>query len=67
MMASGTAIWGTVAPKIQILDLPFLFRDYDHIHKTMDGDVGLALSKYLEERTGADHSPTTIPLVSGAS
>jgi len=37
LMASGTAIWGTVAPKIQILDLPFVFRDYDHIHKTMDG------------------------------
>ena len=53
MMASGTAIWGTVAPKIQILDLPFLFRDYDHIHKSMDGEVGQALSKYVEERTGA--------------
>lgn len=52
MMASGTAIWGTVAPKIQILDLPFLFRDYNHIHKTLDGEVGQALSKYLEERTG---------------
>ena len=53
MMASGTAIWGTVAPKIQILDLPFLFRDYNHIHKSMDGEVGQALSKYVEERTGA--------------
>ncbi len=53
MMASGTAIWGTVAPKIQILDLPFLFRDYDHIHKSMDGVVGQALAKYVEERTGA--------------
>jgi tripartite ATP-independent transporter DctP family solute receptor len=52
-MASGTAIWGTVAPKIQILDLPFLFRDYDHIHKSMDGEVGQALAKYVEERTGA--------------
>ncbi len=52
MMASGTAIWGTVAPKIQILDLPFLFRDYDHIHKSMDGEVGAALTKYVEERTG---------------
>lgn len=52
MMASGTAIWGTVAPKLQILDLPFLFRDYEHIHKTMDGEVGAALTKYVEERTG---------------
>jgi len=52
LMASGTAIWGTVAPKLQILDLPFLFRDYDHIHKTMDGEVGAALTKYVEERTG---------------
>jgi tripartite ATP-independent transporter DctP family solute receptor len=52
LMASGTAIWGTVAPKIQILDLPFLFRDYDHIHKSMDGEVGQLLAKHLEERTG---------------
>jgi tripartite ATP-independent transporter DctP family solute receptor len=52
-MASGTAIWGTVAPKIQILDLPFLFRDYDHIHKSMDGEVGQLLAKHLEERAGA--------------
>jgi TRAP-type transport system periplasmic protein len=52
-MASGTAIWGTVAPKIQILDLPFLFRDYDHIHKSMDGEVGQLLAKHVEERTGA--------------
>jgi tripartite ATP-independent transporter DctP family solute receptor len=50
LMASGSAIWGSIAPKIQILDLPFIFRDFDHIHKAMDGDAGQMLSKYVEER-----------------
>jgi tripartite ATP-independent transporter DctP family solute receptor len=53
LMASGTAIWGSVAPKFQILDLPFLFRDYDHIHKAMDGEPGQLLAKYVEEKAGA--------------
>jgi len=52
LMASGTAIWGSVAPKIQVLDLPFLFRDFEHIHKAMDGDAGQMLAKYVEERAG---------------
>jgi tripartite ATP-independent transporter DctP family solute receptor len=53
LMASGTAIWGSVAPKYQILDLPFLFRDYNHIHKAMDGEPGQLLAKYVEEKAGA--------------
>ena len=53
LMASGTAIWGAVAPKVQILDLPFLFRDYEHIHKAMDGEPGQLMSKYVEEKAGA--------------
>jgi tripartite ATP-independent transporter DctP family solute receptor len=52
LMASGSAIWGSVAPKIQVLDLPFLFRDFDHIHKAMDGEAGPLLSKHVEERAG---------------
>lgn len=49
IMASGTAIWGNLAPKLQILDLPFLFRDHKHIDGTMDGEVGQLLSRHTEE------------------
>ncbi|MGO7374099.1 hypothetical protein ACCT04_35840, partial [Rhizobium ruizarguesonis] len=27
------------APELQILDLPFLFRDADHVRRTVGGDV----------------------------
>ena len=39
-MCSGTAIWGSVAPKLQVFDFPFLWRDWDHVHGVVDGRVG---------------------------
>jgi tripartite ATP-independent transporter DctP family solute receptor len=47
-MVSGTAIWGSVAPKLQILDFPFLWRDWDHVHRVIDGPLGRAAADYLE-------------------
>ncbi|WP_430441195.1 TRAP transporter substrate-binding protein [Shinella sp.] len=34
-------------PDLQILDLPFLFRDATHVRKTVDGDVGADLRQKL--------------------
>jgi tripartite ATP-independent transporter DctP family solute receptor len=48
LMVSGTAIWGSVAPKVQVLDFPFLWRDYDHVHRALDGPVGREAADYLE-------------------
>jgi TRAP-type transport system periplasmic protein len=48
LMVSGTAIWGSVAPKIQVLDFPFLWRDPAHIHGVVDGPVGKEAADYLE-------------------
>jgi TRAP-type transport system periplasmic protein len=31
---------GNFVPEVRILDLPFLFRDYDHARKTLDGAIG---------------------------
>jgi TRAP-type transport system periplasmic protein len=31
---------GNFVPEVRILDLPFLFRDYDHARKTLDGSIG---------------------------
>ena len=30
-MVSGTAIWGSVAPRLQVFDFPFLWRDWAHV------------------------------------
>ena len=35
-MVSGTAIWGSVAPRLQVFDFPFLWRDWDHVHRGID-------------------------------
>ena len=48
-MVSGSAIWGSVAPRLQVLDFPFLWRDWDHVHRIVDGPLGLEVANYLEE------------------
>ncbi len=48
LMVSGTAIWGSVAPKIQVMDFPFVWRDYDHVHRVIDGPLGKEAADYLE-------------------
>ena len=47
-MVSGTAIWGSVAPKLQVFDFPFLWRDWAHVHGVVDGEVGREAADYLE-------------------
>src|SRR6476620_1797456 len=47
-MVSGSAIWGSVAPRLQVLDFPFLWRDWDHVHAIVDGRVGREAADYLE-------------------
>jgi len=45
---SGTAILNNFNKRVGVLDLPFVWRDYDHVHKTLDGAVGATLAKELE-------------------
>src|SRR6266542_132461 len=47
-MVSGTAIWGSVAPKLQVFDFPFMWRDWAHVHGVVDGRVGREAADYLE-------------------
>jgi tripartite ATP-independent transporter DctP family solute receptor len=47
-MVSGTAIWGSVAPKLQVFDFPFLWRDWDHVHAVVDGRVGREAADYMQ-------------------
>ena len=46
-MVSGTAIWGSVAPKLQVFDFPFLWRDWAHVHSVVDGATGNAAADYV--------------------
>jgi len=48
-MVSGTAIWGSVAPRLQVFDFPFLWRDWDHVHRVVDNRVGRDAADYLEQ------------------
>jgi tripartite ATP-independent transporter DctP family solute receptor len=47
-MVSGTAIWGSVAPKLQVFDFPFLWRDWPHAHSVVDGPIGREAAEYME-------------------
>jgi TRAP-type transport system periplasmic protein len=51
-MVSGTAIWGSVTPKVQVFDFPFLWRDWDHVHAVVDGPVGREAADYMEAALG---------------
>jgi TRAP-type transport system periplasmic protein len=46
-MVSGTAIWGSVAPRLQVFDFPFLWRDWSHVHGVVDGRLGHEAAEYL--------------------
>lgn len=47
MMISGTSIWATLVPEIGVLDLGYLFKDYDQVGKTLDGKAGEQLSALM--------------------
>ncbi len=40
LVNTSTGPVGNFVPEVNIVDIPFLFRDYDHARKTMDGAVG---------------------------
>lgn len=48
MMMAGSGNFAGLNSKLDILDVPFLFRDQAHAYKTVDGDIGQSLMKGLE-------------------
>jgi tripartite ATP-independent transporter DctP family solute receptor len=52
MMVTGASIWATLAPEIGMLDMGYLFDSFAHAEKVLDGHVGTALSKFLQDRSG---------------
>lgn len=43
---------GNFVPDVLAFDFPFLFRDYDHVTKVFDGEIGDRLSDSIEEKAG---------------
>lgn len=52
VMISGTAYLASVIPEVGMLDLGYLFSSYDHVKKSLSGEVGDALGKLVYDRTG---------------
>lgn len=50
LVNTSTGPLGNFVPEVKIVDIPFLFRDYDHARKVMDGPIGQDLSKKMEAK-----------------
>lgn len=48
MTVTSTGPLGGFVSDINIIDFPFLFRDYDHAHKVLDGEIGQNLLDKFE-------------------
>ena len=50
MAVPATAVIGNFVPEVQILDIPFLFRDIDHAYAVLEGPIGQEmLAKFPEK------------------
>jgi TRAP-type transport system periplasmic protein len=52
MMVAGSAIWATVVPEVGLLDLGYLFKDFAHQTRVLEGDSSKFLDKLLADRGG---------------
>lgn len=50
LVSAGVA--GNFEPKVGILDLPYIFRDIDHVHNVVDGAIGRELNQALQRNVG---------------
>ncbi|NYT77139.1 TRAP transporter substrate-binding protein [Alcaligenaceae bacterium] len=46
---TGTAILNNFSKRLGVIDLPFIWRDYDHMQVALEGPIGDSLSKDLEK------------------
>ena len=49
LVITSTGPLGNFVPEVYVLDLPFLFRDYDHARTTLDGNVGMELLNKMSD------------------
>lgn len=49
MGMTGNPFFSSFAPEMNVLDLPYLFRDYDHVYKVIDGPIGAEILRAVEK------------------
>jgi len=45
-----TSILEKYDPRFEAISLPFIFRDWNHVFKTVDGEIGKKLNSYIEPK-----------------
>ena len=50
LVLTSTGPVGNFVPEIKVVDVPFLFRDYDHARKVLDGPIGQDLLKKMPSK-----------------
>ena len=50
MGAPSFSKFGKIVPQLALFDLPFLFKDIDHLHRVQDGDVGKKLKAMVTKK-----------------
>ncbi len=48
MSMNGSSMFTGMVPALNVLDLPFIFKNRDHVYATLDGPIGQGLLKQLE-------------------
>jgi len=46
-----TAVQATIEPRIDVLNLPYIFKDYEHVHKVLNGPIGDELGDSLFKKS----------------
>lgn len=47
---AGAAYFSSVVPELQVLELPYIFQDYDDARQVVDGEIGSDLLKLLDSK-----------------
>ncbi|QIW16640.1 hypothetical protein A4G20_10025 [Pasteurellaceae bacterium RH1A] len=47
---SGSPNFSGLEPKLNVIDIPFIFQNREHVYKVLDGEVGQGLLKSLEDK-----------------
>ena len=55
MVIGGPSVIGMYNPAYQILEAPFLFRDYDHLHSILDGPIGMEMRDEMRTQFGFEY------------
>lgn len=50
MAAPSFSKFGKLVPQLALFDLPFLFKDMDHLHRVQDGEVGEKLKQLVNKK-----------------